>query len=225
MGFLAYKITCLANGKSYIGITKRSIKARWSDHCEAAAIGGRRHRLAAAMRKYGVEQFEIHPIACALTIDALYDLERELIAQEGTIIPAGYNMTSGGNGPARLTPSPEAIAKTAAANRGRKFPPRSAEWSAKIAAKARGRKWTPGMREKMEGRFKGRVFTPEWKAKISAAKKGQGPSPEQARAHSAKTKGVKKPPRTAEHCAKLAANAKSQWARLRSVDPDAMRLS
>jgi group I intron endonuclease len=241
VNFIAYKIICLANGKCYIGITRRSIKARWSDHCEAAA-SGRRHRLAAAMRKYGIDQFEIQPIACALTIEALYDLERELIAQDGTMIPAGYNMTLGGDGLAGLAHSaesrakmsashtgtkrsPEAVAKTAAANRGRKFPPRSAEWRANIGAKAAGRKWSEAQHEKMDDRFKGRIFTPEWKEKISAAKQGQGPSPEQGRAHSAKIKGVKKPPRTAEHRAKLAANARSQWERLRAANPDAMRLT
>jgi group I intron endonuclease len=241
VNFIAYKIVCLANGKCYIGVTRRSIKARWSDHLEAAATG-RRHRLAAAMRKYGIDQFEIQQIACALTIDALYDLERELIAQEGTMIPAGYNMSVGGDGPKGLTHSAESrakmsvsasgkkqsaetIAKRVLKLRGKKLPPRSPEWCADHSLQMKGRKWTEPQREKIEGQLKGRIFTPEWKAKLSAAKKGRRQSPEICRARSANLKGVKKPPRTAEHCAKLAANAKSRWARLRAADPAAMRLT
>ena len=55
-----YKITNTINNKVYIGKTVASIEERWKEHCHDY----KRHRcekrpLYAAMRKYGVEHFQI----------------------------------------------------------------------------------------------------------------------------------------------------------------------
>jgi hypothetical protein len=197
------------------------------------AVYGRRKKLSFAIRKYGASGFVIQEIAQARTVDDLFELERLLIAQEDSF-RCGYNMTAGGEGPAGLVHSadararmrqshlgkrntPEAIAKTAAANRGRKQPPRSDEWRANHSAAMTGRKWTDEQRELIVAKLTGRQFTDEWRAKISAAKKGQGPSPEQARAHSEKMRGRKQPPRTPEHCARLAEAVRRSWSARRAA--------
>lgn len=227
MAYIVYQITCAVTSKSYIGITRRRIQDRWSDHCEAAT-NGRKTRIAAAIRKYGVENFQIEHIASARTVDDLLALERALIAQEETV-SRGYNVSIGGDGPNGLTHSaesrakmrqshlgkkrdPEAVRKTAAANRGRKFPPRDPAWSAKIGAKAKGRKRSSEATEAARQKLLGRKFTPEWRAKISAAKKGKGLSAEQARLHSERMRGRKKPPRTEQHRAALAEAKRAWWA-------------
>lgn len=222
---IAYKITCLINGKGYIGITKRRLIDRWADHKEAAR-DGRRPRIYAAMRKYGIENFVIEPLATAFSVDGLFETERVLIVAHNTLIPHGYNMSIGGDGPKGLTHSPESRARMSAAHRGkkqsaetiakriphlrgRKFPPRPKEWCAKISRANRGRKRSPEHRQKMEGRFKGRVFTPEWRAKISAAKKGKPLSEATRAAQKKKVTGMKRPPRTKEHTAKLVEGLKA----------------
>lgn len=93
--FIAYCITNQVNGKRYIGITKRSLTLRFSGHVLAAQKGGH-NGLRNAIRKYGAEAFKIEHIASAFDRDSLLDLECLLIAQEGTLTPHGYNLTTGG---------------------------------------------------------------------------------------------------------------------------------
>jgi hypothetical protein len=38
--FLVYRVSCLANGKSYIGVTTEGVPARWGRHVRQAKIGG-----------------------------------------------------------------------------------------------------------------------------------------------------------------------------------------
>lgn len=102
-----YEVHCLVTGKSYIGVTKRSIKIRWKGHCdnalEANVDGKGRSALAAAIRKYGRDQFTITEIACAFDESGLLESETIIIAQNNTLSPAGYNLVSGGGG--SLSPS------------------------------------------------------------------------------------------------------------------------
>lgn len=229
--FLAYRITCHVNGKCYIGITTRGLKRRWGGHVDAASCG-RKTKLAAAIRKHGAENFSIEAIAEAVCRDDLLEIERILVGQYDSM-RRGYNMTVGGDGVAGLersaetraklaaaargrTQSPETIAKRMEKLRGRKYPNRPQEWCNAIAAKARGRRHRPGQTEKIRAKMKGRVFTPEWRAKISAAKKGRAPSEATRAAQMAAVRGCKRPERTAEHRAKLAENARRQWARVRA---------
>lgn len=230
--FKAYKVTCLITLKCYIGITRRTLAARWQDHLEAVREG-RKARIAAAIRKYGEDNFVMEHIASARTAGDLFELERILIEQENTF-RAGYNVTLGGEGPRGLThspesrarmraahlgkkPSPETLAKMSAAHRGRKMPPMSEEWRAKIGAKARGRKWKEGQRERVVAKLKGRVFTPEWRAKISAAKKGKKQSAEEVRAKSERLKGRKQPPRSEEYRANISKAKAAWWVRRKAL--------
>lgn len=96
--------------------------------------------------------------------------------------------------------SQETKAKQSAARKGKKMPPRTADHCANISAS-----------------IKGIPQSEEHKAKISAAMKGKntGPHSEERKANNSaaqkgisRNKGVPKPPRTAEHSAKIVAGNK-----------------
>lgn len=87
-------------GKRYIGLTTLTLKSRWRSHV-FRANGGKSHSvLHLAIKKYGSEAFVIEEIASLIdgsSVEDLQNLEKTLIAQEGTKIPFGYNMTDGGD--------------------------------------------------------------------------------------------------------------------------------
>lgn len=101
---LIYKITNRINGKSYVGRTK-NLKARISQHkthdyCRAL------HR---AIKKYGIDNFDVVVLQDNLSFDDAAKLERELILSENTLTPNGYNLileTAQGR-----NPSPETRAR------------------------------------------------------------------------------------------------------------------
>lgn len=97
---LVYCAQNTLTGKRYIGITTVSLGARWRQHL-GAAKGGKTTPLHRAIRKYGAEAFVVEVIAeLAPGTDRreLFQLERDLIASEGTMAPAGYNVCPGGEG-------------------------------------------------------------------------------------------------------------------------------
>lgn len=95
-----YRLTS-PSGRSYIGLTGRSVKERWQKHKRQAEFGTGRHPLYDAMRKYGFESFLVETVACAYGLaDAQY-LERLLISTNRN----GYNILPGGetgSGPAKV---------------------------------------------------------------------------------------------------------------------------
>jgi group I intron endonuclease len=93
MVFLVYKITCIPSGRSYIGFTSRTLKQRWRDHCKNRVNKG---TFQYALAKYGREAFRIETIGRSSSATEAIELERRLIAEHRTLVPNGYNMTSGG---------------------------------------------------------------------------------------------------------------------------------
>jgi len=114
---LVYKITCLVSGKSYIGVTIRKLKRRWQAHLLSVG-NGKGHAIHAAIAKYGKNQFVIEEVACAIDRNSLMIAEREIISQENTISPNGYNLTAGGEG--MFAPSAETRLKKRNALLGKK---------------------------------------------------------------------------------------------------------
>jgi len=138
---IVYKITCLISGKSYIGVTIRKLKRRWQAHLLSAG-NGKGHAIHAAIAKYGSDQFIVDEIACAADKDALMAAEREIISQENTISPNGYNLTSGGEG--LFEPSTETRLRKRNALLGKK---QSQELIEKRVAPLRGRPRDPAATE------------------------------------------------------------------------------
>ena len=90
-----YQITNKINGKIYIGKTEFSVQKRFKEHCsDAFKQRNEKRPLYAAMRKYGIENFEV-----SLLEETNNPNEREIfwIEQKGSF-KYGYNATIGGEG-------------------------------------------------------------------------------------------------------------------------------
>ena len=87
---IIYKITHKKTGKSYIGQTRGTLKARLKAHLRApSAIGS-------ALRSHGREAFTVEVLHANVPVQNLNPLERTEIAMRGTIAPSGYNIAPGG---------------------------------------------------------------------------------------------------------------------------------
>ena len=150
--FYVYRITCLDNDKSYIGISI-DMESRVRQHIRTAHGDKKRVPiLYRAMRKYGTHRFSFEHIASAMGHENAYAVEKALIAQDGTFKPSGYNSTLGGDGTHGQVFSEEALEK--------------------IRTGFKGRTHTPESREKMRS-FLGRNHTAETRAKMSASGMGR----------------------------------------------------
>lgn len=146
---LIYKITNLANNKSYIGKTIASLEKRWKmhnyKHSGCLAIKN-------AIQKYGKDKFIIEQIDQADNIEELNKKEKMWIEKLNTISPKGYNLTEGGDG---VVPSKEIRQKMSHAKLGKKL--------------------SESTKQKMKGRIpwnKGKLLSEESKKKMSDSKKG-----------------------------------------------------
>lgn len=176
----SYELYCHTNrinGKQYVGITKRGSEKRWG-------ANGSRYKgqaLGYAIEKYGWDAFEHEVLLTGLTKEQAEEEERRLIKELGTMVPNGYNLTSGGNLGCDFSnetkeklravhlgkPKSESVkAKVSAAHKGkivsqetrrkiseaRKGIRESEEWRRHISEGCRGRKWSESQREKMKNR-------------------------------------------------------------------------
>lgn len=89
-GFI-YVVTNRVNGKQYVGLTRKTVARRWSEHKTCAVIGKKTY-LYSAIRKYGPDAFDVIAYASVLNIEDLSCVERRIIQQ---LNPA-YNQTNGG---------------------------------------------------------------------------------------------------------------------------------
>jgi group I intron endonuclease len=167
-----YKVTCLVNGKSYIGMTSDTVKQRWSNHVCQATRGNKRSILHRAIRKYGRERFAITVLRAASSLDEASQAEQFLIIEHGTLLPAGYNVTHGGMGTVGLRKPHSALTrgKIGAANRTRII---TADTRLKMSAAKQGKPLSAEHREKLSAAHKGIPRTPEWRANQSAAVTGR----------------------------------------------------
>jgi group I intron endonuclease len=104
-----YIIICKVTPKEYVGQTTQELHERWYDHTQAAKsyIANindnpdkikhiRFSYLYRAMAKYGIENFTIEELESADN-DLLDDLEIQYIEAFNTLVPNGYNLTTGGS--------------------------------------------------------------------------------------------------------------------------------
>lgn len=93
-----YKITNKHNGKIYIGQTNKSIIERFNEHIENAKCN-KKYILSKAIRKYGIENFDIIEIDQCKSKNDINEKEIYWIDYyNSNNRNFGYNMTSGGEG-------------------------------------------------------------------------------------------------------------------------------
>ena len=94
---LVYKITNTVNDRVYVGLTVGPLKVRWRQHL-CAARKDEDKPLYRAMRKHGAENFSIHQIYEAASIEDLRQAEIRLIAElKAHVNDGGYNLTDHGH--------------------------------------------------------------------------------------------------------------------------------
>ncbi len=206
MGII-YKITCLVNGKGYVGKTRQKLNDRIRQHKNDGKHG--RPGIDAAIEKYKWENFTVE-ILEECPVELLSDREIFFIATLKTKAPNGYNLTDGGESCLGFKHTDESRAKMSAAKKGKSHKPHSPETKAKIAAKLKGR---PSPAKGKPSPKKGQKCSPETCAKMSAAKKGKKGKPhsEETKAKIAATSKGRK--HSNETKAKMSAAQKAAWAR------------
>lgn len=171
------------SGKKYVGITSKTLAARWSNHCWRARRGST-FVLHAAIRRYGPESFKVEVIEETETWEEVCEREKFWIIELQSKAPNGYNLTDGGDGTIGF--SQEVRDKMSASQTGKKH---SDETRAKMSAAAKGRKLSEETRARMSAAAKSRPI--EHRAKLSEAQKGRKYSDESRLKMSITRKGRK----------------------------------
>lgn len=166
----AYLVTHKDSGKSYIGITSRGFRRRWTEHLYASRKRQDSCLLSRAIAKYGVEAFSTQVVCETKSWADLCMVESILIEQFGTRHPSGYNLSDGGEGPYGCKRSADSVERSAAKHRGKPCHPNTRRAASEFH---RGRKKSAETRAKMSAARMGEVRSVETRAKISAAKIGR----------------------------------------------------
>lgn len=167
---IIYKITNVVNGRVYVGQTVMSLARRWSQH----STSKKNSPMYNAFRKYGAENFTIEVICSALGPDHLNYLEQYFIKKYNSLVPNGYNLTTGGD--SAFSRSKHTKKLQSEAMKGHTV---SQETRDKIAATLTGRvgnrlgaTHTAEARKLISDKQKGRKLSEETRAKMSASHKG-----------------------------------------------------
>ena len=128
-----YKYENLDDGKIYIGKTVQELCKRLRQH----TYGRGNSPLDKAIKKYGLEKFDIEVIAEADTEEELNALEMFFIEFYGCKIPDGYNLTDGGEGCKGRIVSEKTRKKLSKSNTGKKLKPEVTAFLASIPKKNR----------------------------------------------------------------------------------------
>jgi group I intron endonuclease len=138
-----YKITNKLDNKIYIGQTLQNVSKRWIQHKSDARARKDHSVIHRAMNKHGIENFEITTITECRSLEEMNDKEQYFIALLKSLVPAGYNVSLGGENHKH---SEETKKKLSAAKKGVK----------------RGYTWNKGI-----------PVSPETLLKLSLAQKGE----------------------------------------------------
>lgn len=96
--YIVYKLTNRVTKMSYIGMTSRSLGARWHEHLKRCREGARpENRLYAALAEYGSQAFDHEVLDRISSREEAEKLEAEYIAKFDTY-ENGYNCNLGGSG-------------------------------------------------------------------------------------------------------------------------------
>ena len=114
-----YCITNAVNGRQYVGQTTTNIARRWQWH-QYYARHNHRGVLYSAIRKYGPKAFTISLLCEENSSAELNEKEVFYITLLKTLVPLGYNISTGGGGTSGWHPTEETRLKQSRANTGRK---------------------------------------------------------------------------------------------------------
>lgn len=157
---IIYKLLNKIDGRCYIGQTVRSLDERVYWHLYSAKTGPTSfiHR---AIRKYGIQSFDISVIDSADTKETLGEKEVYWVERLNTKVPNGYNMTDGGTGGANnrgKSHSEETIRKMSEAHKGNNNPfygkQHSEETRKKMSKSQKGNQHLLGHKHSKESRRK-----------------------------------------------------------------------
>lgn len=184
-----YSITCLDNGKRYIG-SAINIKSRWDVH-KCRLNKGNHHsiHLQRAWQKHGSDKFRFEVIEFCGRGD-LIEREQHHLDLYKPFGENGYNISPRAGHTLGAKRTPEQIEKMASKHRGKKL---SDEHKRKISEAARGRKHRPESIEKMRAAARrlrtqsGRELTEKQKAALH--KSGES-HPWFGRKHSQETRAI-----------------------------------
>lgn len=93
---IVYIFTNRINGKQYVGKTIQRFKRRLGQHLSVAKNFGDNSIFHKAIRKYGIDMFDVKQIKIPKL--KLLAYEKYMIAKLNTKAPNGYNLTDGGEG-------------------------------------------------------------------------------------------------------------------------------
>jgi hypothetical protein len=95
---IVYVVTHGSSHKQYVGITVQSLDRRWEYHLDQARAGYIKNdrSLHAAIRKFGADEFIIEQIDTGSSKGSLEAKERKWIKKLGTLVPHGFNISTGG---------------------------------------------------------------------------------------------------------------------------------
>lgn len=167
-----YIIINKINHKRYIGQTSKTIEKRFKKHIYDSFNGNRQQAIHHAIRKYGVENFEIRIIARCDSFKEANHREELCIKLYKTMSPNGYNLMEGGSNSLK---SEESKKKMSAAQSGEKH------WSyGKRGSDCHlfGRKLPEKTRRKISASNKGLKRSKETCENISKALTGKTHPPE-----------------------------------------------
>lgn len=95
---IVYKITNNVSGKSYVGYTTRTLEQRWNAHLSSTRQGSK-FRFHSAIRKYGIDSWELKILFEDESVDVCKKKEEQFIAEMNlTDNKFGYNAKPGGCG-------------------------------------------------------------------------------------------------------------------------------
>lgn len=145
-----YCITCLVNGKRYVGKANDPEK-RWHDHQTDADDGSNQMLIHRAIRKHGPENFRFEVVAECASEDEAFEAEHRLIVEwKTTDLTKGYNLNEGGRGGR----NPSELVRQ------------------KIGEKHRGKKISDTQKAMISARHKGKVMSEESRRKMSESRTG-----------------------------------------------------
>ena len=198
-----YLVTNRINGRQYVGKTVRTLAERRKAH--EGERGRSRYLIHRALHKYGPDAFEWEEVYSNVADEDLDRLEIECIAWFGSMVPRGYNLTTGGEGGKLVgealerhsisTHSPthiEAARQRALGNKRALGHRHTEEAKRKMSGAGLGRLCSPKTREKRSVSLMGHPVKPETREKLRQANLGKKQSRESIEKTAAANRGKRR---------------------------------